>query len=251
MRQALVAGNWKMNGTNASIASLLSALSQQSVEAVDRVVFPGFLHVSASLAALGEGKVSVGVQDCAAVNSDFGAFTGQVSAFQARDLGCGWVLVGHSERRMFLGETDDLVADKFEQSIKAGLTPVLCVGETQAEYEKGLSIEVVEAQLSAVVSKVAPAQWQGAVVAYEPVWAIGTGLTATPEQAQKVHLAIRKKIAEFCQKTAQDTRIVYGGSVKASNAAELFAMPDIDGGLVGGASLSADEFFAICCAAGN
>lgn len=252
MRQPLVAGNWKMNGTSASVEALLSDLKLRPISNnVEVLVFPGFLHTVVALSALKETAVSVGVQDCSAADEAFGAYTGQVSASQAKDLGCSWVLVGHSERRSLLGETDEVVAQKFEQACKAGLKPVLCVGETRQERESGDSIAVVTAQLDAVMSRIAPEHWQGAVVAYEPVWAIGTGLTATPEQAQEVHAAIRSSIAKYCVKTASATRVLYGGSVKASNAAEIFAMEDIDGGLIGGASLSVNEFFAICHAAGN
>lgn len=251
MRRPLVAGNWKMNGTQASVNSLLSELQQQSLPlGIDLVLFPGFLHVSRVVAKLASGKNGweVGGQTCA-LEAGFGAITGEVSANQLVDAGCKWVLVGHSERRILMGETDDAVGRKCYAAQLSGLKPVICVGETQEEYQAGQSIAVVEKQLEAVLNSCEiSADW---VIAYEPVWAIGTGLTATPSWAQEVHKAIRTKLAEKNAERAAQIRILYGGSVKASNAAELFSMQDIDGGLVGGASLFADEFSAICRAAGN
>lgn len=252
MRRPLVAGNWKMNGTRASVAELLGALQRQSLPlGVDIAVFPSLLHLDAVITGVKEeGMLSVGAQTSAS-EPEFAALTGEVSARQLIDLGCEWVLVGHSERRLMLGETDDLVGRKYLAARSCGLKVVLCVGETLEEREAGITLDVVERQLSAVLALSDAEVLQDFVVAYEPVWAIGTGLTATPEQAQDVHAAIRLQLARKDKSVAENTRILYGGSVKASNAAELFAMPDIDGGLVGGASLSADEFGAICRAAGN
>ena len=178
-----------------------------------------------------------------------GAFTGEVSAAMLQDFGCRYVLVGHSERRSIYGETDVLVAEKFAAALGAGLCPVLCVGETLEQRDAGKTIEVVSAQLDAVLNRVGVAAFSGAVVAYEPVWAIGTGRTATSAQAQEVHAAIRAQIAKGDAKVADGLQILYGGSVKPGNAAELFAMPDIDGGLIGGASLVASDFLSICTAA--
>ena len=178
-----------------------------------------------------------------------GAFTGEVSAAMLQDFACRYVLVGHSERRSIYGETDALVAEKFAAALGAGLCPVLCVGETLEQRDAGKTIEVVSAQLDAVLSRVGVAAFSGAVVAYEPVWAIGTGRTATSAQAQEVHAAIRAQIAKGDAKVADGLQILYGGSVKPGNAAELFAMPDIDGGLIGGASWVASDFLSICTAA--
>lgn len=178
-----------------------------------------------------------------------GAFTGEVSAAMLQDFACRYVLVGHSERRSIYGETDALVAEKFAAALGAGLCPVLCVGETLEQRDAGKTIEVVSAQLDAVLNRVGVAAFSGAVVAYEPVWAIGTGRTATSAQAQEVHAAIRAQIAKGDAKVADGLQILYGGSVKPGNAAELFAMPDIDGGLIGGASLVASDFLSICTAA--
>ena len=178
-----------------------------------------------------------------------GAFTGEVSAAMLQDFACRYVLVGHSERRAIYGESSALVAEKFAAALAAGLRPVLCVGETLAQREAGQTVEVVSAQMDAVLKRVGVAAFSGAVVAYEPVWAIGTGRTATSGQAQEVHAAIRAQIASADVKVADGLQILYGGSVKPSNAAELFGMPDIDGGLIGGASLVASDFLAICRAA--
>ncbi len=178
-----------------------------------------------------------------------GAFTGEVSAAMLQDFACRYVLVGHSERRAIYGESSALVAEKFAAALAAGLRPVLCVGETLAQREAGQTVEVVSAQIDAVLKRVGVAAFSGAVVAYEPVWAIGTGRTATSGQAQEVHAAIRAQIATADAKVADGLQILYGGSVKPSNASELFGMPDIDGGLIGGASLVASDFLAICRAA--
>lgn len=250
MRRQLVAGNWKMNGTRADVAALLDQLQREALPAsVDVAVFPGFLHLEQALVGLEHNQIMVGAQTCAA-EQQLGALTGEVAAKQLQDLGCGLVLVGHSERRALLGETDAVVLKKFVAAQEAGLIPVLCVGETLAEREAGNTLEVVSAQVAAVLDVVGVQALSQAVLAYEPVWAIGTGLTATPEQAQEVHQALRQQVAGKSPQVAEGLRILYGGSVKAANAAELFAMPDIDGGLVGGASLNANEFGAICRAAG-
>jgi len=178
-----------------------------------------------------------------------GAFTGEVSAAMLQDFGCRYVLVGHSERRSLYGESDKLVAEKFAAALASGLRPILCVGETLEQRDAGRTLEVVSAQIDAVLNRVGVAAFSGAVVAYEPVWAIGTGRTATSAQAQEVHAAIRAQIAKADAGVAEGLQILYGGSVKPANAVELFGMPDIDGGLIGGASLVAADFLAICAAA--
>jgi triosephosphate isomerase len=251
MRRAMVAGNWKMHGTRASVRELITALLQQQLpDSVDAVVFPPSLFIADVVQAVSGTSLLVGGQDCAA-QAEQGALTGEIASSQLEDAGCKLVLVGHSERRLLLGESDQQVAQKFAAAQLAGLVPVLCVGETLEQREAGETLQVVARQLTEVVKVSGIAAMAEAVIAYEPVWAIGTGLTASPEQAQEVHQAIRQQLAEQDADVAQVTRILYGGSVKAANAAELFGMPDIDGGLVGGASLNANEFGAICRAAGN
>lgn len=251
MRRPLVAGNWKMHGTRASVDSLIQGLQQQlSSCAAEIAVFPSSLHLMQVIAQVQSSLISVGAQNCAQI-AGFSALTGEVSAEQLVDAGCKWVLVGHSERRTILGESDDLVGQKYQIAQLSGLKPILCVGETQEERQSGKTMEVVSRQLEAVFNASGIEAFREGIIAYEPVWAIGTGLTASPEQAQEVHAAIRAQLARESSSIAQGVRILYGGSVKASNAAELFAMEDIDGGLVGGASLSVDEFGAICRAAGN
>ena len=251
MRRPLVAGNWKMNGTRASVAELLKALLEQNLpKEVEMAVFPSVVHIAQVVSELQGSGIECGAQNCAA-QVDLGALTGEVAASQLTDSGCRYVLVGHSERRLLLTESDDVVAKKFMAALRSGLVPVLCVGETLAQREAGQTLAVIAGQMSVVLERSGVESCAQAVVAYEPVWAIGTGLTATPEQAQEVHQAIRRQVAGLNAEVAQGLRILYGGSVKAANAAELFAMPDIDGGLVGGASLDAHEFGAICRAAGN
>jgi triosephosphate isomerase len=251
MRRPMVAGNWKMFGTRTSVAELIGGLNQQALPAgVDVAVFPVFVHLTQALEGFVSKGVAVGAQDCA-FQGQQGALTGEVSPSQLAELGCKLVLVGHSERRAILGEDDGLVSRKFAAAQASGLTPVLCVGETLEQREAGETIAVVAKQLSAVIEALGVHALANSVVAYEPVWAIGTGLTATPQQAQDVHAQIRAQVAALDPVLAEGVRILYGGSVKAVNAAELFGMPDIDGGLVGGASLNADEFGAICRAAGS
>lgn len=251
MRRPMVAGNWKMHGTRASVAELINGLNQQVLPAdVDVAVFPSCLHLGQVVEGLAGKAVAIGAQDCA-VEAQQGALTGEVAASQLHDASCSLVLVGHSERRSLLGEGGEIVVRKFAAAQSSGLLPVLCVGETLAQREAGQTLEVVAAQLSAVVDALGVEVFADAVIAYEPVWAIGTGLTASPAHAQEVHAAIRAQFAAKSPELAGKVRILYGGSVKAASAAELFGMPDIDGGLVGGASLNADEFGAICRAAGS
>ncbi len=245
MRRKLVAGNWKMHGSlaenEALLAGVLAGVAGAKTDVAVCVPFPFLAQVQAKLAG---SPVAWGAQNLSQHGK--GAFTGEVSAAMLRDFGCKYVIVGHSERRALYGETDELVAEKFEAAQAAGLVPILCVGETLGEREGGITQEVVARQLDAVIAKSGVAALADAVVAYEPVWAIGTGKTATPEQAQAVHAFIRGKIAALDPAVAEGLIIQYGGSMKASNAAELLAQPDIDGGLIGGASLVAEEFLAIC-----
>lgn len=251
MRRPLVAGNWKMHGTRSSVAGLIEGLRQVAIPSlVDVAVFPASLHVTQVVKGLEGTVIGVGAQDCA-IEADQGALTGELASSQLHDAGCRMVLVGHSERRLLLNEGDDVVIRKFAAAQSGGLLPVLCLGETLEQREAGLTAEVVGRQLGSVVDALGIEVFVRAVVAYEPVWAIGTGLTASPGQAQEVHEAIRGRLAAESAEIAGGVRILYGGSVKAANAADLFRMPDIDGGLVGGASLNADEFGAICRAAGN
>ena len=249
MRRPLVAGNWKMNGSRAEndrlIDAIHGALAAQS--AADVAVCPPFPYLGEVARALRDSNIAVGAQDVCA--EAVGAHTGEVSAAMLRDVGCTMVLVGHSERRSIYGESDLLVARKFAAAQAKGLIPVLCVGEQLAEREAGTTFEVVGRQLDAVLELCGVQALASAVVAYEPVWAIGTGRTASPEQAQDVHAFIRGRIAANDANIAGSIRILYGGSVKSANAGELFAKPDVDGGLIGGASLQADEFVAIVKAA--
>lgn len=246
MRKKFVAGNWKMNGSLAENAALLAAIKPAlaGIEAAVCVPFPYLAQVQAALTG---SSIAWGAQNLSEQGK--GAYTGEVSAAMLLDFACRYVIVGHSERRSLYGESDELVAKKYVAAQAVGLTPILCVGESLQERESGVTEQVVARQLDAVITAAGVTSLAKAVVAYEPVWAIGTGKTASPEQAQAVHAFIRGKIATLDAGVAAGLVIQYGGSVKASNAAELMAQPDIDGGLIGGASLVADEFIAICRAA--
>ena len=246
MRKKLVAGNWKMHGSLAENAALLAAI-KPALAGIEAAVCVPFPYLAQAQAALAGSTIAWGAQNVS--EQAKGAFTGEVSASMLLDFGCRYVIVGHSERRSLYGESDDLVARKYMAAQAAGLTPILCVGESLAEREAGVTEAVVARQLDAVMQAAGVDSLANAVVAYEPVWAIGTGKTASPEQAQAVHAFIRGKIAALDAAVADGLVIQYGGSVKAANAAELMAQPDIDGGLIGGASLVADEFIAICRAA--
>lgn len=250
MRQNLVAGNWKLNGSKASVDSLLGGIlaGMNGLDKVAVAVCAPYVYIPMVQELLTESQIGWGSQDIA--EQDTGAFTGEVSGPMLREFGCKYAIVGHSERRALYGEKDEDTARKFAAARKHGLTPILCVGETLAEREAGVTEQVVERQLNAVIALEGVDALVDGVVAYEPVWAIGTGKTATPQQAQDVHAFIRSKIAGLNESVADKLQILYGGSVKGANAAELFAMPDIDGGLIGGASLDAKEFLAIC-QAGN
>ncbi|KXU38729.1 triose-phosphate isomerase [Ventosimonas gracilis] len=249
MRRPLVAANWKMHGTRESVNALLAGLFQPlSTDCADILLFPAYLHIGQVAKALTGTTAALGAQNCAE-QAEEGALTGEIAPCQLKDAGCHWVLLGHSERRLQLGETDAQIVRKFAAAQSAGLRPLLCVGETQSQREAGETLKVVTQQLSAVIDVLGIDAFAQAALAYEPVWAIGSGLSASPEQAQEVHAAIRTQLAGYSAEIAKKVRILYGGSVKAANAAELFAMQDIDGGLVGGASLNAQEFGAICRAA--
>ncbi|MCL4763885.1 MAG: triose-phosphate isomerase [Burkholderiales bacterium] len=241
MRGRLVVGNWKMNGDTASNARLLDAIARGWQAAADRglAVCVPFPYLAQARERLAGSAVAWGAQDVSEYPS--GAHTGEVSAAMVAEFGSRYAIVGHSERRQAHGESDALVAAKAAAALAADLVPVVCVGETLAEREAGATSAVVTRQIDAVIAALGPAL-AGAVVAYEPVWAIGTGRTATPEQAQEVHALLRRRLAAA---GAGSIALLYGGSVKAANAASLFGMPDVDGGLVGGASLDADEFLAI------
>jgi len=251
MRRTMVAGNWKMHGTGNSVAELIKGLSNLSLPgSVDVAVFPPALYIDRVVAGLQGQSIVVGGQN-SAQQAEQGALTGEISPAQLAEAGCELVLVGHSERRQIFAESDELLVRKFAAAQASGLTPVLCVGETLEEREADKTLAVVGRQIDSVIDALGIDAFVNAIIAYEPVWAIGTGLTASPQQAQDVHAAIRAQLAAKNSEVAGNTRLLYGGSVKAANAAELFGMPDIDGGLIGGASLNADEFGAIIRAAGN
>jgi len=249
MRQSLVAANWKMNGSIQSNQSLLESLKQNvgSVQNAEVVICPPFVYLQQVRQLLEGSRMSWGAQNLS--QQEPGAFTGEVAASMLVDFDCKYVIVGHSERRSIYAESDILVAEKFAKAQSVGLIPILCVGELLDQREAGETQNVVKRQLDAVIKLQGAASLAKSVIAYEPVWAIGTGKTATPEQAQEVHGFIRGEIAKLDAGVAENIQILYGGSVKGSNAAELFSMPDIDGGLIGGASLKADEFLTICQAA--
>jgi triosephosphate isomerase (TIM) len=248
MRQPLIAGNWKMNGSLAANQLLLNGIKQGMKEELKHKVavcvpFVYLAQVSQSLQGSG---IDWGAQDVSERNN--GAFTGEISATMLQDFVCQYAIVGHSERRTLFGDTDEIVAAKAATAQAAGIIPIICLGELLSEREANQTEAVVARQLNAVISANGVESLAKAVIAYEPVWAIGTGKTATPEQAQIVHQFIRQKIAQHSAKVADTVQILYGGSMKPENAAELLAMADIDGGLIGGASLKASDFLAICLA---
>ena len=245
MANMIVAGNWKMNASKDAVSNLLNALKQgvAMVKNAQLVVFPPFPYLAQAQAELTGTTIHIGVQNiCAA---DKGAYTGEVCLAMAKEFGVSYVLVGHSERRALYAEDNAQVAAKYVAIQAEQLIPILCVGETLEQREKGLTLSVVTGQIQAVIDAAGGASFANAVIAYEPVWAIGTGLTASPAQAQEVHQAIRAHVASVAPEQAVDLKILYGGSVTAASAEELFAQADIDGGLVGGASLQADSFLAI------
>jgi triosephosphate isomerase len=246
MRKKLIVGNWKMHGSRPANAELLAGLLAGRPYMAEVAVCVPFPYLGETAATLAASELRWGAQDCSA--QEQGAFTGEVSAAMLAEFGCRYAIVGHSERRALHAESDALVADKAKAALARGVTPIVCVGETLAERDAGATEAVVKRQLSAVIHLLAHCAGE-IVVAYEPVWAIGTGRTATPEQAQHVHQVLRAKL-QAATGHGERMKILYGGSVKPDNAATLFAMPDIDGGLIGGASLKAADFVAICRAAG-
>ncbi|MFC5525726.1 triose-phosphate isomerase [Rhodanobacter ginsengisoli] len=248
MRKKLVAGNWKMHGSRSMATALVNDIVADKPAAIDVAVFPPFPYLAELARQHADTGLAIGAQDVSEHGGQ-GAYTGEVSAAMLADVGASWVLAGHSERRQYHGESDDLVARKFAAALAGGLTPILCVGETLEQREAGQTELVITRQLQAVLGHNGIASFDTAVIAYEPVWAIGTGRTATPEQVQQVHAFIRSQLEKEDVTIARLTRLLYGGSVKAANAAELFAQADVDGGLIGGASLAASDFLGICAAA--
>jgi triosephosphate isomerase len=249
MREFLVAGNWKMNGSTAAsdalVAGIIAGIPDGS--GFRLLVCPPFPYLASVAAQVANSSVALGAQNGSEHES--GAFTGETAPSMLKDIGCEFVIVGHSERRAMYGESSTQVAAKFVAAQAAGLTPILCVGETLDEREAGTTEKVIDEQLDAVLNAAGIESFATAVIAYEPVWAIGTGMTATPEQAQDVHRHIRARLAEHNEELAGNVQILYGGSMKGANAAGLLCMPDIDGGLIGGASLKAIDFLAIAEAA--
>jgi len=245
MRTTLIAGNWKMNGSQSSVKELIEGVvdGAKSLNSVEAAVCPPYIYIPMTADAVQGSNVSVGSQNTSTEAS--GAFTGEISTAMVKDFGCKYALVGHSERRTLYGETDELVAEKFSVAKEAGLVPVLCIGETLEEREADETEQVVARQLDAVAAQGSDA-FADCVIAYEPVWAIGTGKTASPQQAQDVHAFIRQHVAKTNADSADKVQILYGGSMKPDNAQDLLGQTDIDGGLIGGASLKAGDFLAIC-----
>lgn len=246
MRKPVIAGNWKMNGARSATSDLLSTLSASIAEIpdIEMIVFPPYVFLEQVQRELAGGGIAWGAQNV--YEREDGAFTGETSINMLKEFGCSYVIVGHSERRHIMGETNEQVAQKFVLAGKNGIKPILCVGETQKEREDGKTLDIINQQLSPILNDQDAKQiLNEAIIAYEPVWAIGTGLTATPAQAQEVHQYIRQVLSNINKNLAENVRIIYGGSVKQNNARALFSMPDIDGGLIGGASLNAKEFLEI------
>lgn len=247
-RTPLVAANWKMNGSRASVTALLDGCRQGlPLDGVEVVVCAPSIHIPLAADELAGSAIGLGAQTVSEYAN--GAYTGEISADMLKDYGCRYVIIGHSERRHIFAETNETVANKFCFAREKGLRVILCLGERLEEREAGMTEQVLSEQLGAVIAKAGIDAFDGAVIAYEPVWAIGTGHTATPEQAQAAHSFIRLQVARHDDRIADELRILYGGSVKANNASGLFAMADVDGGLIGGASLKVDDFLAICRAA--
>jgi triosephosphate isomerase len=246
MRQALIIGNWKMNGNLAENEKLLNAISTSSVSKgnIAVVVCPPSIYIAQVSQLLSQSKIKYGAQNVSAYER--GAYTGEVSTTMLQGFGCSYVLLGHSERRCLNHESDEQIADKFSAAVQAKITPVLCIGETLTQRQSDETFLVIAEQISTVVEQVGIQAFEHAVIAYEPIWAIGTGETASPEQAQAVHAKVRHQLAEYDITIADNIPIIYGGSVNANNADSLFKQKDIDGALVGGASLSADAFINIC-----
>ena len=248
MRQPMVAGNWKMNGSSDGVSELIEGIKAGVGSAnAEVVVCPPYVYIPAVAAGIAGSSIALGGQNLC--DQESGAFTGEVAGPMLKDVGCEYVIIGHSERRSLYGETDQVTAEKYAAALKHGLKPIFCIGETLEEREQGITEQVVARQIDAILDTAGVSTLVNAVLAYEPVWAIGTGKTASPDQAQEVHAFIRSKIAERDASVADGLRILYGGSMNPGNAAELRSQPDIDGGLIGGASLKADDLLAICTAA--
>jgi triosephosphate isomerase len=249
VRQTLVAGNWKMNGSQESIKTLLGDVKagMDEVKNAEMAVCAPSIYIPLVQELCSGSAITWGGEDVSVHES--GAFTGETAPSMLNDFGCKYAIIGHSERRTYHHESDELVAEKFESAMNAGLIPIFCIGETLEERESGVTEDVVARQIDAVLNKVGIAGMAKGVIAYEPVWAIGTGKTASPEQAQEVHAFIRSRLASHDAAVADKVQVLYGGSMNAGNAAELLSQPDIDGGLIGGASLKADDFLAIALAA--
>jgi triosephosphate isomerase len=243
MRSSLIAGNWKMNGNIRSVVELVERIKAGDSGEAELAVFPPAVFLMKVGGMLADSEIALGAQNVC--DQEAGAFTGEVSAAMLKECGCRYALVGHSERRSLYLETDQLVAARFATAVTSGITPILCVGETLDEREQGMTEDVVARQIAAVIDVCGIDGIAQAIIAYEPVWAIGTGKVATPDQSQEVHAFIRGKLAQLDAEVAEQVKILYGGSMNPSNAAELLSQTDIDGGLIGGASLKADDFLAI------
>lgn len=248
MRKKIIAGNWKMNKTFMTSKELLSemvnGLSNDVLEKTEVVVCPPFTSLALASELLKNIKIGIGAQNIH--QKDDGAYTGEISAPMLKSLNCEYVILGHSERRQYFGETNHLVNAKVKNALKNGIKPILCVGETLDERENNLHMKIVDEQVTLCLKDLTKEDMKNVIIAYEPVWAIGTGKTATPEQANEMHVLIREALENlFGKETAENTRILYGGSMNDKNSAELLAKPDIDGGLIGGASLKADSFIKI------
>ncbi|HUY34149.1 MAG TPA: triose-phosphate isomerase [Pirellulales bacterium] len=252
MRRPFIAGNWKMNLSRAQSVALAQEVARRSLglEHVDLAICPPSVYLDAVGAVLAGGNVALGAQNM--YHEAAGAFTGEISAAMLLDVGCRYVILGHSERRHVLGETDEEINRKALAAVAAGLYPIVCVGEVLAQREAGETVQVIRRQFDRSLAGLSDEQMRRVTIAYEPVWAIGTGKVATPQQAEEVHLDLRKMLeTRYNAGLAQEVRIQYGGSVKAANAAELLSQPNIDGALVGGASLKADDFMGIVAGAGK
>lgn len=249
MRQPLVAGNWKLNGSLQSISELVSEIRNHlpEVKVAELAVCPPYIYLGSVQSLLDGVGIELGAQDCSDQQS--GAYTGEVAADMIKEFGCKYIIVGHSERRHIYGESNETIAIKFEQVKKNEIIPILCVGETLQDREDGHTEVVIAKQMDAILDQLGVEGFANAVIAYEPVWAIGTGKTATPEQAQEVHEFIRVKLDALDKEIAANIRILYGGSMKPDNAKQLLSQADIDGGLIGGAALKAEDFIAIAVAA--
>jgi len=245
MRRTLIAGNWKMNGSLASVKELINGIKDglADVTNADMVVCPPAVYIPAVSELIGDANIGLGSQNVCDQAS--GAFTGELAPSMLKDFNCQYAIIGHSERRSLYGESDELVAKRFAMAVESGLIPLFCIGETLEQRESGITEDVVSRQIDAVIDTQGVEAIAKCVIAYEPVWAIGTGKTASPEQAQAVHAYIRGKLAALNADVAEKVQILYGGSMNAGNAAELLSQNDIDGGLIGGASLKSSDFLAI------